>query len=422
MQLGVARVDITPEPPVPLAGFASRASLGPATGVARPLHLRVLAFADARGHPAAVFAVADLLYWGPDVAADVRARVAARFAIPDQAVVLHATHTHSGPQVSRRFTPLLGAPHPPYLRRLGPAVVAAVDEAFGNAEPVTVRRGEAPCRLATNRRIARVGGPDAKAAVDPTVTVVRFDSSAGRVKGLLAHFACHPVVTHANTVSADFAGAAMDAVEQRLPPGAVAAYAQGCCGDLNPDRYVDGDFVDGDESDVHACGVRLADAVGAALGEAGPAATVAVETSRSVVELPVEPVPDEATLHDLRGRPGVVGEWAALLASDPERRWSTVSMELSLLRLSSDLVLLGMSAEPTSAYGRWVKERYAGRVLPLGYTNGMFGYLVTDAELDGGGYECVEAPLYFAMPGPLARGAEGVARAGIEAALAPVVR
>jgi hypothetical protein len=44
--IGTDRTDITPHQPVPLAGFAARATLGPASSVRAPLQLRTLAFAD----------------------------------------------------------------------------------------------------------------------------------------------------------------------------------------------------------------------------------------------------------------------------------------------------------------------------------------------------------------------------------------
>ena len=40
------------------------------------------------------------------------------------------------------------------------------------------------------------------------------------------------------------------------------------------------------------------------------------------------------------------------------------------------------------------------RVLPIGYSNGMIGYLVTAEQIAEGGYEPAESYAYLYRPGP----------------------
>jgi hypothetical protein len=76
------------------------------------------------------------------------------------------------------------------------------------------------------------------------------------------------------------------------------------------------------------------------------------------------------------------------------------------LALADGLSLLGFDAEVCVEYGLHVKEISAGAVLPIGYTNGMIGYLVTAEQLRLGGYEPDESYPYVYRPGRFAPDAE----------------
>jgi hypothetical protein len=154
--LGRDRVDVTPALPVPLAGFAARADLGPAAAVLAPLRLRTLAFGS--GDLRAVLLSADLLWWGTDVAARVRARIASRYGLRPDAVFLHATHNHSGPQTSYRFVPSLGEPDSAFIDQLCAAAEGSAGRALGSMGEVRLERAAGLADLGVDRRSARTRG------------------------------------------------------------------------------------------------------------------------------------------------------------------------------------------------------------------------------------------------------------------------
>lgn len=406
LSAGVDRVDITPDRPVALAGFAVRADDGPARQVLAPLRLRTLVLVDADKTKIA-FVSADLLWWGDDTVAMVRKAAATRLGLAPDAIVLHATHNHSGPQTSRRFTALLGEPDADYIDQLVDAVVASVGRALSSPVPVRAERAAATSDLGVHRRSARTVDAVPPEPIDREVTVVRF-ADGDRTVALLVHFACHPVIHHGNAVTSDFAGAAMDALE-RAYPGVVALYAQGACGDVNPARYVGEDFRDGDQADVDEAGARLAATVQEALAHgATPLRSPRLAIASREIELPTSLRP---SLDDLRARAqedGLPGQWARLLLDDPRRLAGPVTVIATWVGIANELSLIGLSGEPVSAYGLRVKAATSGRALLLGYTNGMTGYLVTARQLAEGGYEADEAPYYFGMPAPFAPEAEDV--------------
>nr|WP_246211256.1 neutral/alkaline non-lysosomal ceramidase N-terminal domain-containing protein [Phytoactinopolyspora alkaliphila] len=410
------RADITPRHPVPLAGYATRAELGPATDVSAPLRLRTLAFGA--GRERAVLISADLLWWGTDIATRVRRDIAARYGLRPESVILHATHAHSGPQTSAGFTALLGDPDAGYVAELEAAAVASAGRALGSAVDVWMERVTCEAGIGTDRRSARSDGAVEPAPIDSDVTVVRFFDEQ-RTRALMVHHACHPVVHHGNVVTSDFTGAAMDRLEERHGD-VLAVYLQGCCGDVNPDLYRDGVFRDGDQSLVDEVGGRLAEAVEKALkGEPTTLTATSPAASQWTVELPVTDVPSVSDLRRAAPGDGLMGQWARLLLEEPQRLRPHVTVRLSRLHLADGLTLLGMSGEPVSAYGLMVRTISGGSVLPLGYTNGMTGYLVTARQLAEGGYEAAEAPYYFGMPGPLAPEAEEILRDALLDAIWP---
>ncbi|WP_026876257.1 neutral/alkaline non-lysosomal ceramidase N-terminal domain-containing protein [Jiangella gansuensis] len=402
LRLGVDRADITPGRPVRLAGFAFRAGLDAATRTAAPLRLRTLAFAA--GDERAVFVAADVLWWGFDLTDRVHRELERRYGLSPRSVLLHATHTHSAPQPSRGFAPSIGEFDPVFADQVVETAVDGVGRALAAVRPVRVERCADRADLADDRRARRSPTTVPRSSVDPEVSVVRFvcADDADDTVALLVHYTCHPVVHRDNEVSPDFPGAAMDLLE-REHPGTVAVFAQGCCGDIDPKPG------DSDQAAAERFGGELAAAVGRALhGLRVPAGPPRLATSARKVDLPLSGPPRRSDLTRWSADDGVRGEWARLLLAEPHRITDTAVLRVSTLRLTDDLGLAGLSGEPVGAYGRRVKVLSGGAVLPLGYTNGMTGYLVTARQLAEGGYEAVEAPLYFGLPGLLAPAAQDV--------------
>lgn len=401
LRLGAAKVDITPRTPVPLAGFAHRT--GPSEGVAHPLHLR--AFVLAQGGVRVVWITVDLIWWGPELAGRLRRRIADRWGIPQAGVLLHATHNHSGPQTTARFTAPLGQPDEGYLRQLEAAAEDAVAEASDHLEPVSLAVGTGVWGAGVHRRRVIDGvcrmAPNPDGPNDPRVTVLSFLRPDGRPKVLWVHATCHPTTTDENRVSSEYPGVAMDALEARLGGGTVAGFLQGFCGDVRPALTRDGVFVRGTQADVEHVARQLVDAVcevlRTKLRDAGAPSLKAVEWD---VPLRFARVPDEGELAQAADDPGIRGEWARRLLDERDRRRPSAPLHLTVLRLTSGLGLVAADAEMVCEYGLHLRRICQGRLLPVGYTNGMIGYVPTAGQIREGGYESYESCFYFAMPSP----------------------
>lgn len=418
--IGIDRADLPLPLPLPLAGFAARAGDGPTDRVLSPLRLRTLALDTDQDHPA-VLVSADLLFWGDDLADLIKDLFAAEFGTGRERLVLHATHTHSGPQAGRRFLGSLGVADDRFLAGLVEATLDSVRRALTGRLRVRVERASVPVRLGVDRRHVRTGGAHPATEVDHEISVLRFVDGSGGCAALLVQQACHPVLHHANAVSADFTGAAMTALER--DGAGVALYLQGCCGDVNPDHYDGTELTPASQDEVEAFGRRLSDAVAGLLRRDGwrrePAAVAVAERSFEV-PVPVRPTPAE--LEQLVHRPDPVGAWARLLRADPARLTDPVTVRLTRLALTPETGFLGFSAELVTRYGRYTKQRSGARWIALGYTNGMTGYLITARHVAEGGYEPAESPYYFGLPGPFDPAVEQVVLAQIDRSVGPMTR
>lgn len=131
--VGAAAADITPPPGIPKAGYATWANTG--TGFRTRLKARAFYLKDGRGSPLLLLQV-DLLVGYALLREQVAQAVAAVTDIPQHAVCLTCTHTHSGPgQLAESnfyndFTSNLPGFDPVFFEWMSARLVAAAIEAW----------------------------------------------------------------------------------------------------------------------------------------------------------------------------------------------------------------------------------------------------------------------------------------------------
>jgi hypothetical protein len=420
LKLGVSKVEITPAHPVPLAGFAIRSGLGPFTDVSMPIYARIFVMesSDPSGNELpkrAVIVSADLIWWGSERVPAFKAQISGRCGIDPDAILLHGTHTHSGPQTSDRFTSYLGMPDFAYLKELEDRVLDGIVQATADLEPVRVERGTGSSRLAINRRGLRVTPPELR-VTDHELNVLRYSRADGKAKGILVHYACHPVITNENKISSEYVGVAMEAIEQQVGLGCVCGFLQGTCGDQNPG---DGkEVIRGNHARVVEVGLRFASDIAAAL--AGPMTTlppIGLRVRSLTVPLPLASLPELGDLAAGEALPDVHGEWHRLQRLRYSQLKPELPLTMTLLQLTESCSLLAMDAEVVVDFGLYIKRQSNRHILPLGYTNGMLGYVPTADILAEGGYEAVDSTYYFAMPSVFAPEVEMVVKRAVDTLL-----
>lgn len=228
LSAGTARVDITPQALLPMAGYPNR-TCPAATGKLGPLFAKALVLSAGESRIALV--TVDLISFVSD---KLRSDVAARLGIP--VLLVASSHTHSGPSLPKS---------PGLQREIERKIFRAVQEAAGAMFPARPSAGRGSIQLGYNRLIP---GEDGRSEalfinrdavpygpVDPEFTLLRIEDERGAARVIVVHYACHSVVLGPSNCrySADYPGILQEKVEAQMS-GVQCMFVQGGAGDINP--------------------------------------------------------------------------------------------------------------------------------------------------------------------------------------------
>ena len=230
--LGVARRDITPQVGGNLFGY--RPDLY-SESVNDNLTATVFAFSD--GDEKFVLVTVCVCLLDTSVTDELRSLISEKHNVEIGNIIICATHTHSGPSTINM--PGWGGIDMPYYEGImKPNILKAVDDAFGNTQPVTMGVGVGESKLGINRRQLNtdnsVGlGQCYWAPFNPQMTVISFKNNENKIVGNIIHYGCHGTCAGLNKeVSRDWSGVMTDALEKES--GAITAFFNGPEGDVGP--------------------------------------------------------------------------------------------------------------------------------------------------------------------------------------------
>ncbi len=375
-----AKVDITPEGPQWLMGYAARQS----TGVLDRIYHRVVGFDS--GETQFYLVASDLCLFSPTVYAEAARTLESQLGIPRAQFWWSVTHTHSAPEVGPPdiYRMLLGRSDHEWDRNYTSRVIASLVEAVRTArerlEPARVAFGTGTALANLNRRAKDVDGQvslglNPEGPADRQVNLVRVERADGRPIALVVNYAMHGTVLSGQNllVSGDAPGTVSAYLEQKL--GAPVLYVNGAAGDLAPIYSV---YPDARSGHLSQFKVLLGDRVMAALAGL-PAATgeVTMRVGEQFVETPRRSDlvwPEELAAY---AKPG----------STP-----MVRLPVRFLRIN-DTVIWSAPVELFCEIAMDLRGRSPfARTFYFGYTNGWFGYLPTAKAFAEGGYEPRTSP------------------------------
>jgi hypothetical protein len=387
VEVGVGVADITPDVGkyrVPMAGYGAR--LGkPATGVHDALYAKLLYFRDGETQMALI--TCDLRSITPEFKTQIVEK-SARHGFTQDNVFISASHTHAGPSMypERFWQVQFGTYDPEIVQIMSTAVARALAEAVKNAAPARVGFAEGTAEGFTrNRRWeydteAREAANE-EPAVDPTVWVMRVDSTQGEPRALLVNFATHPTILGADNmlITAEWPGVLQHELEKAFP-GADVLYTNGAVGDQAPGGA---QGADGFEK-IDDFGTRLA-AIAAEIARGiGTTEELSIGFSRITPDLP-----EFVFTENAKKRYGPYLD--AALEALPRKA------EVHLLRIG-DVALAGLPGEPILEVGQAVQRSVGaqgfGTVVIVGLANDYIGYIVNEKEYAHGGYE-VDSRSYY---------------------------
>jgi hypothetical protein len=400
--IGVAKIDITPNYPIRLTGYASRQK--ESEGVAQRLYARAIAFGSDSEKPAILLTVENC-----GIPATIRDQVANRLRkkqhIDPDRVALCSTHTHSGPWVEGFAPNIFGGPLPQeqaqrvkqYTQELVDALETVSLRALENRSPARLTRGLGKADFAANRRTK--DGP-----IDHDLPALFISGSDGKLRAVFVSYACHCTTLGGefNQICGDWAGYAAEDLE-REHSGAIALVALGCAGDANPSPRSTLEL-------TRQHGQEIATAVDAIRN--GNVSTVEGELlcHTQQIELPFDELPTRADWERLAQQTNFIGGHARLNLArlqHGEKLPTVLPYMVQTWTFGDSLALVFLPGEVVVDYSLRLKHEFdATRLWINAYANDVPCYIPSERVLQEGGYEGGGAMIYYDKPTRLAPGIE----------------
>ncbi|WP_417396788.1 neutral/alkaline non-lysosomal ceramidase N-terminal domain-containing protein [Gimesia chilikensis] len=401
--VGIAKVDITPEYPVPLSGYAARGSKL-INQVEQHLWARAVAVEDQQGKPRVLITV-DNCGVPAEVTKKVVAKLKDKFEMTPSGVVICSTHTHSAPMLTdvllnlftKDLTKEEQAVIARYTQELAEKLTEVAKQAIQDSRPAHLEWGTGTATFAKNRR--QITGP-----VDYEVPILVVKSPEGKRRAILVSYACHcTTLGPVPFMSGDWAGCAVEGIETDFP-GCMAMVAIGCGADQNP--KVRGD----DQGAARVNGRGLADGVKQRLKTSLTPITGSLTTHSQEVKLPLATLPTEEEWKMLAQKPGITGYHAQKnlkRLAQGEALIDEIDYPVKTWVFGDDLAMVFLGGEVVVDYSLAIKSKYGEKVWVSSYANDVPCYIPSERVLQEGGYEGRNAMVWYDKPGPFAPGLEG---------------
>jgi hypothetical protein len=419
--VGVARIDITPEYPIRLTGYASRKT--ESEGVAQRLWAKALAIGGDEGDGPAVLMMVENCGVPGSLTAKVAGRLEAKAGVKPERFVVCSTHTHSGPMLRgfapAIFTDALPPEHQAHIDRYGRELADRMEQvalaALAARKPGRLAWAQGDVGFAMNRRpIDKTDrcpglGVNRRGLVDHSLPVLCATDAQGKVLAIVVGYACHGTTLGGdfNRIHGDWPGMAQQYIEADHP-GATALVCLGCAGDANPEPR-------GKLEMTALHGRAVADEVNRLLGGKLTPLCPALAARRIPLQLPFEKPPSREEFQrrlsasknpkatSLEKALGV--QAAAWLAQLDRGRTLPAGIDYSVTTwtLGDDLAMVFLPGEVVVDYAlRLKREMDAARLWVTAYANDVPCYIPSRRVLAEGGYEPDFSMIYYDRPGRLA--------------------
>ena len=384
--IGVAKLDITPDTPVRMYGYASRTT--ESEGVAGKLSAKALVIGGDQSPGPAVLLAVDCGAVPRSIYDDVFRRVNAVMPIQRSRFVLCNSHCHSGPNL-KEMGSLQGSElehMQRYAGQLTDRLVRVVQQAIDNRQPATLAIARGSVAIAANRRVLKDGkwtgfGAIPEAPVDHELAVLKVTNSHGEVTALIANYACHNTTLRGDfqQIHGDWAGSAQHFLDTELP-GTTTLITIGCGADSDPCPH----------GTVALCdrhGRALADEVTRLLAGSWHPLPTSLSAKRKLLEIPWQ-LPDNMDAARQAAKQSWAIEFLISHLDEEKQLPEPRTFEINTWVFGNDLAMVFFTDEMVVDYVLRLKQEFDARRLWVGaYTNDVSSYIVSPRIIQEGGYE-----------------------------------
>ncbi|MEO5998711.1 MAG: neutral/alkaline non-lysosomal ceramidase N-terminal domain-containing protein [Chitinophagaceae bacterium] len=426
MEVGVARVDITPDGPIRLAGYGARPK-SESGGIIQRLGAKALAFGSDAQHPSILITV-DLVGITTRITATLSQQLSKKMGIDPAQLVICASHTHGGPEIGNllnileyrgdHFSDSLLAINQlvhiaQYTEKLSEKLEEVALAALKNRKPAIVSWGQGQAGFAANRRTK--GGP-----VDPALPILRVTNPDGTLRAVLVNYACHGTTLdgNVNEIHGDWIAEAQRIIEANHA-GVIAMVSIGCGADANPQPR-------GKMENLKSHAQEISDNVDKLLKSPLQTLTSPPEGNMKWIKLPFSNVPTVAELIKLTDDKTVKGYYARR-ALDFVERGGTILSELNYpvqtWNFGNKMAMVNLAGEVVVDYSTRLKNELGAEHLWINaYSNDVPCYIASRRVIGEGGYEPESSMYYYDKPSPFSPEVEDIIVTAVHDLIAPAFK
>jgi neutral ceramidase len=446
IRMGFAKEDITPEPGLPLSGFAFRENM-PSTHVDDPLHVRALLI-EQEGQYYCLISL-EILGIGAQLEYLIINNLQNQLSIKldTKNIILTAVHNHSAPIT----TSLAGEADPDqsYLALIAKRTVDAMCVAINNLQSVVGSYAEKDIvDLTYNRRAVLSDGrvtmeyePEQvvieRGPLDNRLTLLVFKNEQGQVIGSIAHFPCHGVAVCTSGITHDVPGRISKELEDQFSTPCL--FLQGGAGDINPtivstshdqlDKWSDSfrnqckdlpsrllpfdlsplaslskevqiPFQPLQKRETIINNIQMLERIAAGDREA-PELMEAIRNIANIINLPGGELPDPQKANYFANAL-VKNNQRILEIIDSGKFNGNVPLQIKFFRLGR-IRMAFVGAELFACTGMSVRRMVQDGVnLLVTYSGPVIGYIPDEGSMERGGYESNDAWMFYFQPAPFA--------------------
>lgn len=418
-QVGVSVADITPPKGYRMAGYFNERLN---TGTHDPLQAKALVLKQGDRRGAIVFC--DLVSMAREVTLRARELAQQRTGIPAANILVHTTHSHTGPLYSGAMRNYFHEqavaksgkdPHEEvdYSALLAERIADTIEQASKAAQPVIIQAGVGSQRgLSFNRRfhmkdgtvrfnpgklnqdMIRPAGP-----IDTDIGMLLLKSADGKqnIAGLTV-FALHLDTVGGTDYSADYPFYLEQTLRQKLGVGFISMFGNGTCGDIN---HIDV------TNKLPQKGQEEAGRIGKALAETWLAEMPgfkslehpSFDVRRAIIEAPVQKYGKDEVSRAREGMAKIGSSSMPFLEQVKtvkivtlQLRPEKLPLEVQVFRLSDDTAIVGLPGEVFVDLGLAIKRASPfARTFVIELCNDGVHYVPTKKAFVEGSYETVNS-------------------------------
>ncbi|MDH5603761.1 MAG: neutral/alkaline non-lysosomal ceramidase N-terminal domain-containing protein [Cyclobacteriaceae bacterium] len=406
VDVGISKVDITPEVPMRLSGYGSRTEVYDSVG--QKLWAKAMVMGSDEEAPVVMISM-DLVGFTAAMAERLSKKLAETAGLPRENIAFMATHTHSGPEAGALvniFGNHMSGEHigqiVAYIDLLEKKLEQLVWDALNNRQPSLVYTGKGAVGFAMNRRVLKDGkwtgfGETPDGPVEHDLPLIHVTDGKGKTRAMLINYACHgtTLTGEHNFVHGDWMGSTQVNLE-KLYPGAIALISIGCGADSNPTPRGKTEHVEAHAGEVTREVERLIQKT--KLREI----TRVPKTGFEYITLTFDKVPDHQEFIVQARENNAAGLYARNSLETIARGGSipaTYEYPIQVFSFGGELTMVFMGGEVVVDYVHRLKKELNNQDLWVNaYANDVTCYVASQRMYDEGGYEVDGSMWYYNKP------------------------